>query len=390
MRREGLGRVEQRLDMVTAPERFGLTVTEVAQLWGVSRPTYYFWKDRYEAEGLAGLEDRPSTPQRSPGRMHHQTESAIVAMRTAHPRWGARRIRVELLRRDGRSPARSTVHRVLVRNHLVVPIPAPPPSLQRFERSAPNELWQMDWLEYELADGTVAHVGSVIDDHSRYCGASRAVAGADGDTSVAVFDAAVAELGFPCCILTDRGSEFTGRGTQTVSDFERHLWPLGVLTINGRGYHPQTQGKIERWHRTLREWLDDHGPFADLEALNAELGRFRHHYNHERPHQGIDDQIPAERWAATPVAQPDAASTADRRRRECLRSTGTNGNVRYAGWIVVLGRAWANTKVKIIDTGDRITITDGGDTVVRTVVPDPALKVLATGRPRSPGRRRRP
>ena len=158
--------------------------------------------------------------------------------------------------------------------------------------------------------------------------------------------------------------------------------------------------KLQETHNCLYCVVDMHaltqpvsvwgGP-ADLARNTREVtAAFRHHYNHERPHQGIDDQIPAERWAATPVAQPDAASTADRRRRECLRSTGTNGNVRYAGWIVVLGRAWANTKVKIIDTGDRITITDGGDTVVRTVVPDPALKVLATGRPRSPGRRRRP
>lgn len=380
MRLEGQSRVDQRLDMVLAPERFGMTVTDVAALWGVSRQTWYVWRRRYVGDGENGLANRSTAPRRQPGRIPWATENTIVELRRAHPRWGARRIRVELRRRGLVTPAVSTVHRVLVRNHLIRVVPQPPKTNHRFERAHPNELWQLDGLEYPLGDGTSAHVVSVLDDHSRYCGATHAFEHFDSEAAVAMFDAAVAELGLPYSTLTDRGPQLTGRRTQTVSGFERHLWPLGVVTINGRGYHPQTQGKIERWHRTLREWLDDNGPYATLAELNAELERFRHDYNHDRPHQGIGDATPAERWAATAAKGPDPDATLDRRRREALRSTWANGNIRWGQWIIALGRAWANTKVRVVDTGDAITVL-AGDEVIRVVTPDPTRPFIATGRP---------
>jgi transposase InsO family protein len=382
MRMEGVSRMDQRLDMVLAPERYGLTVREVAGLWGVSRETFYYWRGRYEAEGEAGLANRSTAPHRSPGRLAWAIESQIVELRTGHRRWGARRIRAELRRRGIIAPSVSTIHRVLVRHRLVRPAPKPPPATQRFEREAPNELWQLDGLEYPLTDGTTAHIVSVLDDHSRFCGHSKAFESFDAEAAIAVFNAATRALGLPYSTLTDRGSQLTGRRTSTVSRFERHLWPLGVVTINGRGYHPQTQGKIERWHRTLREWLDDNGPYQTLDQLNAELGRFRSDYNHDRPHQGIGDLTPAQRWAATPPRGPDPAGTIDRRQREALRTTWSNGNVRWGEWIIVLGRPWANTKVRIIDTGDRITVLDG-DQPIRIVTPDPARHVIASGRPHS-------
>jgi transposase InsO family protein len=375
---EGVSRVEQRFEMLEAVERYGLTVTEAASMWGVSRETFYFWARRFDEEGLVGLEDRSSAPSRSPWRIESRLEERIVALRVAHPRWGARRIRSELVRSDAVAvPARSTVHRVLVRNGLIVSDPKPPAAVQRFERSRPNELWQTDGLEYVLADGSVAHVVSVLDDHSRFCGASQAFTAEDSDAAIHVFDLATAEIGLPAAVLADRGSAFTGRRTGTVSPFERHLWPLGVVTINGRGYHPQTQGKIERWHRTLREWLDDNGPYAALSELNDELDHFRDHYNNDRPHQGIGDITPAERFAASEPARPDPEATRDRRHRETLRATAANGNLRYAQWSIGLGRPWANTKVRIIDTGDAITVYDAGDTLIATIEPDPTHRYLS-------------
>lgn len=383
MRLEGVSRVEQRLDMVLAPERFGMSVSEAAALWGVSRQTWYVWRDRFDREGEPGLKNRSTSPRRSPGRLPQATEHAIVAMRKAHPRWGARRIRAERRRSGLPTHAVSTIHRVLVRNGLIQPTDRPPKATGRFERESPNELWQLDGLEYLLADKTTAHIVSVLDDHSRFCGYTRAFAHFDTEAAVAVFTAAADELGLPYSSLTDRGPQLTGRRTMTVSGFERHLWSRGVVTINGRGYHPQTQGKIERWHRTLREWLEDNGPYATLAALNAELKRFRRHYNHERPHQGIGDDTPAERWAATPATGPDPDGTIDRRRREGLRSTWANGNVRWGEWIIVLGRSWAHTKVRIIDTGDLITIL-AGDQTVRVVAPDHTRHVLGLGPLRQP------
>jgi len=273
--------------MLDAVERGELTVTEACRLWGVSRQTFYVWRRRRDGEGDGGLGNRSSRPRRSPGRMAPTLESLIVDMRRAHPRWGARRIRAELRRRGVEPlPARSSVHRALVRNGLVAERRREPPAVRRFVRRRANELWQTDAKEWHLSDGTVVQVVSVLDDHSRLCGAVRAFAALSCEAAIEVFDAAAAALGEPEGVLSDRGGVFTGRSSGCVNAFERHLWALGVCTLNGRPYHPQTRGKVERYHRTLGEWLADGGPFADLGALDASLAAFRHDYNHARPPPG--------------------------------------------------------------------------------------------------------
>jgi transposase InsO family protein len=384
MRMRGVGAVEQRLDMVLAPERYGLTVTEAAAMWGVSRQTWHVWRRRYDADGVAGLADRPSAPRSSPGRVSGRVEVEVLRLREAHPRWGPRRIGTELARRGLPAPARSTIQRILVR-HGVLPVrPAPVPPPQRFERARPNELWQTDATDWVLTDGGEVAIISVLDDHSRYCAAAAASASATREDAIAAFDLAAAEIGLPQAVLSDRGTIFTGRTTGCVVAFERHLWALGVATVNGRAYHPQTQGKIERYHRTLSEWLTDEGPFADLAALNDELDRFRLDYNTARPHQAIGDVTPAERFAATAPAGPDPDSTTARRRRESRRNTMSNGNLGYGEWIIGLGTAWANTKVLVVDLGHTIEIRSG-DQLVRAVTPDHTRGYLGTGKPR-PGR----
>ena len=373
--------MEQRLDMVLAPERYGLTVTEAAALWGVSRQTWHVWRRRYDAEGVAGLADRRSAPRSSPARVSGRVEREVLRLRAAHPRWGPRRIRTELLRRGLPAPSRSTIQRIFVRHGVLTARPAPVPPPQRFERAAPNELWQTDATDWTVAGGTEVQIVSVLDDHSRYCAATRAAAGpATRTDAITAFELAAAEIGLPRAVLSDRGTIFTGRTTGCVVAFERHLWARGVATVNGRGHHPQTQGKIERYHRTLSEWLTDTGPFDDLAALNTELDRFRRHYNTLRPHQGIGDVTPAERFAATTPAGPDPDAAP--RRRESRRNTAANGNLGYGEWIIGLGTAWANTKVLVVDLGHTIEIRSG-DQLVRAVTPDHNRSYLGTGQPRT-------
>lgn len=380
MRLEGVDVVEQRLDMVRAVEDYGITATEAAQLWGVSRDTWHRWRRRYEDEGVAGLSDRSSRPLRSPLRMPGRVEAEIVALRTAHPRWGPRRLRAELTRRGLSAPATSTIQTVLERNGLKrVPPPPKPPTI-RFERSQANELWQMDGKEWTLKDGIKVSILSVIDDRSRYLAAIGAVLGDfEGGDAIAVFDAAVSDAGAPASVLTDRGSQFTGRRTKAVSAFERHVWATGAYTLNGRGYHPQTQGKVERFHRTLAEWLDDNGPFETIEALNVGLALFRHDYNVERPHQSLGDDTPHEVWSSADRAEPDPQANAHRRRRESLRSTRANGNFSYGEWTIGLGTSWSHTKVRVVDLGNLIEIY-AGDELIRAVEPDHTKTYLGTGR----------
>lgn len=389
MRFEGVSRVQQRQEMLEAVERGELTVTEACRLWGVSRQTFYVWRRRREADGDGGLENRSSRPRRSPGRVPPLLEGRIVDMRRAHPRWGARRIRAELGRLGvDPLPARSTVHRALVRNGLVAGRRREPGPGRRFVRRRANELWQTDAKEWHLVDGTIVQVVSVLDDHSRMCGAVRAFAALSCEAAIEVFDAAAAALGEPEGVLSDRGAVFTGRSTGCVNAFERHLWAQGVCTLNGRPYHPQTQGKVERYHRTLGEWLEDHGPFGTREELDACLVAFRHDYNHARPHQALDDRTPAEAFAAAERAGPDPVRAAERCRREALRVATPTGNISYGNWQIGLGRAWGGSHVRVVDHGSVVEVRSVDGELVREVKPDYTRTYLGTGGPRGRSRRR--
>lgn len=378
MRVEPMSRIEQRLEMLESVERFGLTVSEACRLYGVSRETFYYWRRRFEEEGSEGLENRSTAPLGSPLRMPRRLEERIVGMRKQHRRWGARRIRAEL-KRAGVDilPAVSTIHRVLQRNSLIDHDPAPkPPTASSFRRERGNELWQIDAKDWRLEDGTGVHIISCIDDCSRFCPHLEAFDELTSQAAVTVFEEAAGVLGLPEAVLTDRGSSFTGRTTQTVSEFERHLWTQGVYTINGRPYHPQTRGKVERFHRTLSEWLQDHGPYPSLQALNRSLVEFARHYNHERPHQSLDDATPAEVWDNAEKTGPDPLLAEQRCRRKTIRPTGSTGNITYGSWVIGLGRRWARTKVEVQDRGHTIEIQAADGELIRKVQPDPTRRYL--------------
>lgn len=385
MRFAEVTRVQQRLEMLEAVSRYGLTVSETCRVYGVSRDTFYYWRRRYDAGGLDALADRSTVPLRSPGQIPQWVELLIVEHRRNHPRWGARRIRAELARAKVTIvPSRTTVHRVLQRNELIGPPRPKQPAPQRFERARVNELWQIDAKDWTLRDATPVEIVSVLDDRSRFCAQLRAFTVMTAQHAIEVFDLAASEHGMPQSVLSDRGSEFTGRTYGSVGPFERHLWGRDVFTINGRGAHPQTQGKVERFHRTLGEALDDAGPVDTLNALNETLATFRHHYNTERPHQSLGDATPAEIFASIAKAGPDPTLAEQRCRRETIRSTRPEGTVAYGTWIIGLGRAWANTKVRIIDTGNRIEILSIDDHTIRVLEPppDPDHRYIGTGTPR--------
>ena len=378
--------MQQRRAMLDVVDRGELTVSEACRLYRCSRQTFYEYRRRRVLDGDAGLENRSSRPRRSPGRIDALLEARIVAMRRAHRRWGARRIRVELVRAGVVCPpARATIHGVLIRNGLVRPVAAQPkPEVRRFRREHPNELWQTDAKDVLLRDGVKVHVISELDDHSRLCAWLWAFPSLSAAAAIKVFDAASSAYGLPESVLADRGVIFTGLTAQCVNEFERHLWSVGVYTLNGRGYHPQTQGKVERYHRTLNEWLVDHGPFDTIDDLNASLVEFRHDYNDERPHQGdgMNDRTPAEVFSATDRAGVDPAKALERCRRETVRRSTATGNIAYADWIIGLGRVWARTEVRVIDYGSIIEIYSADSDLIRQVKPDYNRHYLGTAKPR--------
>jgi transposase InsO family protein len=229
--------------------------------------------------------------------MEVAVEEEICRMRGVRPRWGARRIQAELARRGWDPPAVSSIHQALRRNHLVAPQPPRrPTALKRFEREISNDLWQIDATCVRLASRKRAWVLDTIDDHSRYLLAAVAAEAPTGDAAWDCFEEAASRYGLPRQVLSDNGMCFTGRLHGVEVAFEQQLRELGVELITSGPYHPQTLGKLERFHRTLKEWLSEEGPADDLPHLQELLDAFRWHYNADRPHQGIGNLTPAERY----------------------------------------------------------------------------------------------
>lgn len=366
---------ELRLEVVLAPERTGETVAQVCRRYGISRETYYRYRRRYLAEGLDGLEDRSRRPFRSPAQMPADLEERICRMRKDHPRWGARRIRAELARAGVDPPAVSSIHQALRRNHLVAPQPPRRPRAdRRFEREISNDLWQIDATQVPLEDGTKGWVFNLLDDHSRYLLATLAARGPTGEAAWDAFEVAASRYGLPRQVLSDNGLCFTGRLKGVEVAFERSLGDLGVTLINSGPYHPQTLGKLERFHRTLKEWLADEGPPADLGHLQELLDGFRHHYNRDRPHQGIGDLTPAERygdlaWGATSLPSPEEMAEPLYPPYAIVRKVNAVGNIGYRGKLIQVGSRWIGARVRVVEVGQLVHIY-WGETLVRVLVLD--------------------
>jgi transposase InsO family protein len=305
-------------------------------------------------------------------------------MRQEHPHWGARRINAELSRLGVSPPAKSTTEQALRRNGLLFGRPRKPkPVPKRFEASTPNALWQIDAWQYEFADKSTINVIDILDDHARVLLAARVVANVNGNTVWDVFREATDRWGLPQRVLSDNAPYLTGRMRGTVAEFERNLWRLGIATINGGAYHPQTQGKIERFHRTARAYIERHGPPESPEELQALLDQLAVHYNTDRPHQGLNDQIPIDVFNATEPATVGH----DEPSRSTYRRVGDTGNISYGGWRVNIGSEWIGIDVEVIEQADKIRVVYAAE-LITTFSTDEPRGYIASGHPktRRPGR----
>ena len=369
---------ELRREVLLEAQRTGEPVASVCQRFGISRATYYRYRRRYLVEGLEGLEDRSRRPNHMPARMDPQIEIEICQMRKSHPRWGARRIHAELARRGLQAPAVSSIHQALRRNHLVAAQPPRrPKAFKRFQRDISNDLWQIDATQVKLATAKKAWVVDMIDDHSRYLLSALAAQAPTGDAAWDCFEEAASRYGLPRQVLSDNGLCFTGRLHHVEVEFERGLKELNVELINSGPYHPQTLGKLERFHKTLKLWLADEGPAEDLAHLQELLDGFRHHYNHDRPHQGIGNLTPVERFrhVAPTVEGPISSGLDDNGEptyppRAIIRKVSSIGNLGYKNTQINIGTRFAGARVRVIDIAD-LTHIYWGEELVRVLKVDP-------------------
>jgi transposase InsO family protein len=310
-----LSKVEQRLDAVRAVLA-GASVVEVAAAFGVSRVSVHAWLRRYVAEGLAGLVDRSHRPRSCPHQVSDSVAVLVAEVRRQHPRWGAKRIRMELLRKPPEGlviPSTATVNRILVRQGLVNQRKRKRPrdSYVRWQRPAAMQLWQLDIVGgVMLVDAVTgvlreAKVVTGVDDHSRFCVIASVVERATARAVCLALAAALSRFGVPEEILTDNGKQFTdrfGKGGEVL--FDKICRQNAITHRLTQPASPTTTGKIERFHLTLRrELLDGHQPFESVEAAQAAVDGFVAQYNADRPHQALDPDrpvTPAEWFSAIP------------------------------------------------------------------------------------------
>ncbi len=285
-----------------------LSVTAAAAEYGMSRQHLQRLLRRYRDGGLEALRPRSRRPLTNPGRTPDPVRERIVGLRTELTGRGLDAGPVTIgwhLGREGLAvPSTSTIRRILHAAGLVVPEPRKRPrsSWIRWEAAAPNELWQSDVTHWRLADGTEVEICAWLDDHSRYLLGCTAFGRVGGDDVVATFSAAGEAYGWPAATLADNGAVYTSRFTGGRNGFEYLLAYLGIRQKNGAPGHPQTQGKVERFHQTLKRWLG-RGPAASSVAeLQARLDAFRLAYNEHRPHRATGRVTPGEAYRATPKA----------------------------------------------------------------------------------------
>jgi transposase InsO family protein len=293
---------EQRYRAVQGVLADGRTVSEVASQWEVSRRTLHRWLARYEGGGMEGLGDGSHRPAHCPHQMPAATEVMVLEMRRAHPYWGARRIALELNRKGVQpAPSESAVYRCLVRAAVIDPMTRRRrrETWKRWERGAAMELWQLDVVHgFLLADGTSAKALTGIDDHSRFCVSARLMVRERTQAVCDGFSSALQTYGVPQQVLTDNGKVFTGRFAQPPVEvlFDRICRENGVDHILTAPRTPTTTGKIERFHRTLREDFNTRQIFRNLKTAQEALDEWVTYYNTQRPHQSLADATPESRF----------------------------------------------------------------------------------------------
>lgn len=359
----GVSAMDRKREFVRLALGDGANIRELCRRFGISATLGYRLLGRYRSEGDAGLEARSRRPLTSPRRTPAGIEAAALEVRAAHPAWGGRKIAAVLKRRGLKPPAVSTVTDILRRGGVELGrFGGGAGAFTRFEHPAPNDLWQMDFKGHVALRLGRLHPLTVLDDHSRFAVVLAACADQRTETVKACLIQAFQLYGLPWRIMTDNGSPW-GNGPRDP------YTPLGVWLIeqdirigHSRPYHPQTLGKDERFHRSLKAEVLSAQPFETLEHAARDLARWRAVYNTERPHQALAMATPADRYQPSPRSYRPTVEPFPYADDDLLRRVQHGGHVSFKGRLLKIPKAFAGKTIAF-----RPTTTDGlFDIVFRT------------------------
>lgn len=365
----------------------GRSPTQLARDHNVSRRWIYNQLERFRQGGYAALEARSRRPRSCSTEVGPAVRKLIVKLRSdltaAGHDAGPQTIHYHLAKERADPPSVATIWRVLKREGLITPQPhkRPRASFVRFEAQLPNETWQADATPWQLADGTSVEILNLLDDCSRVALASSCFRTVKAPDVVQVFHSASQRFGLPASLLTDNGRIFTARSIGAKVLLESELERLGIVFKHSTPYHPQTCGKVERFHQTVKRFLAKQPPASSLAELQFQLDAFCSYYNQVRPHRALGRQTPISVFNARIKATPAQPPVVDHRvRRDKIDAFG-KVTLRYQGKLrhIPVGMLHKNRKVRLLVSGPDVRIITEDGELIRALTLDPSRNYQPLG-----------
>jgi len=379
----GLGRYI--VDAVVLEHR---SPTQLARDHDISKRWIFKLLRRFKEGGYAALEPRSRRPKSCSHQVEAKVQKLIVKLRRelteAGHDAGPETIHFHLSTSLAKVPSVATIWRILKRNGLITPQPhkRPRSSFIRFEAALPNETWQVDHTPWQLADGSPVEILNFLDDHSRLAVASNCFPTVKAHDVVQAFHSASRTFGLPASLLSDNGAVFTGKSRRGKVLLELELERLGIVFKHSTPYHPQTCGKVERFHQTVKRFLRKQSAAGSLAELQFQLDTFRDYYNGKRPHRALHRQTPLAVFnsliKAKPTMQP--APTDHRVRRDKIDSFG-KVTLRYLGRLrhIPVGTAHKNRRVNLLVAGLDVRVIAENGELIRALTLDPTRNYQPLG-----------
>jgi transposase InsO family protein len=338
--------------MVLMASQPDANISAIARAFHVERSVVYKWRRRFEQGGEDGLREASRRPASSPGRTPEAIEQAILKLRDEY-HWGARKIAQRLRDTGVAEVHRSTVHSVLGRHKRLDPVAsAAHAQFKRFEHEAPNDLWQMDFKGWFTTGAGICHPLTILDDHSRFSVCLHACGNQTTTTVQTQLMAVFHRYGLPWWMTMDNGSPWGDDGSGGLTQLTAWLVRLGIGVSHSRPYHPQTQGKDERFHRSLKAELLRWVTFRDLVDTQRHFDRWRDTYNLERPHEALEMRTPVSRYQPSVRPMPAELPPIEYEGADQVRKVDTYGYIGFRGKKVRIGRACAGLPVALRPTAN--------------------------------------
>jgi len=325
--------MDLRLEFVLLANQEGANRRELCRRFGISPKTAYKWLERFAQQGKSGLQDQSRRPLHSPMRTNTELEKLVVDLRVEHPSWGGRKIRQRLedIGYD-QLPQASTVTHILRRHDLISPqSSAQHTPWQRFEHDEPNSLWQIDFKGYFDTLKGICYPLTLLDDHSRFNLLLQACSRPNHEAVQTALVSAFERYGLPLRINADNGPPWgtPKQPSQGITKLTMWLIRLGIQISHSRPAHPQTNGKIERFHRTLKNEVISGNNFADLQKVQMAFDEWRQIYNTERPHEGIEMRTPVTRYQSSPFSYPSSLPPVEYLPNDVVIKVGWEGWIKF-------------------------------------------------------------